>query len=200
MRVAIDGVDGAGKTILANELVKPIASRGRQVIRASIDGFHRPRAERYQHGANSPTSYYYDSFNYLALRSVLLEPLGANGNRQYRPRIFDYRTDQPIAEPSAEAEHNAILLFDGVFLLRSELNACWDYRIFVHANFEITVARAVQRDQAHGGDASEIVRRYKNKYVPGQELYLQSAHPQELANAIVENNDPLEPKLVLRNR
>ena len=38
VRVAIDGVDAAGKTILADELVKPIETLGRKVIRASIDG------------------------------------------------------------------------------------------------------------------------------------------------------------------
>lgn len=61
VRVAIDGVDTAGKTILADELVKPLEELGRPVIRASIDGFHRPRAERYARGKNSPEGYYFDS-------------------------------------------------------------------------------------------------------------------------------------------
>ena len=47
VRVAIDGIDAAGKTRLADELVKPVRGHGRQVLRASLDGFHRPRAERY---------------------------------------------------------------------------------------------------------------------------------------------------------
>lgn len=38
-RVAIDGVDGVGKTTLADELVPLIQGAGRQVIRASVDGF-----------------------------------------------------------------------------------------------------------------------------------------------------------------
>jgi uridine kinase len=37
-RVAIDGVDAAGKTTLDDELAEVLRERGRGVIRASIDG------------------------------------------------------------------------------------------------------------------------------------------------------------------
>ncbi|WP_246580249.1 hypothetical protein [Deinococcus aestuarii] len=46
LRVAIDGVDGAGKTTFADELAGVLRERGRTVIRASVDGFHAPRATR----------------------------------------------------------------------------------------------------------------------------------------------------------
>src|SRR5579863_2110969 len=75
VRVAIDGVDAAGKTKLADALAAALEGQQRAVIRASIDGFHRPRAERYQRGADSPLGYYADSFNYPALRESLLLPL-----------------------------------------------------------------------------------------------------------------------------
>lgn len=63
-RVALDGVDGAGKTHLADELVGPLSRSGRQIIRASIDGFHYPRAHRYKRGRESADGYFHDSFNY----------------------------------------------------------------------------------------------------------------------------------------
>ena len=37
-RVAINGVDAAGKTTLADALVAPLEELGRPVIRASVDG------------------------------------------------------------------------------------------------------------------------------------------------------------------
>jgi len=61
-RVAIDGVDGVGKTSLAEELVAPLARKGREVVRASVDGFHRPRAARYLRGRDSAEGYFLDSF------------------------------------------------------------------------------------------------------------------------------------------
>jgi len=39
VRVGIDGVDGAGKSTLADELRDRLASSGRPVIRATVDGF-----------------------------------------------------------------------------------------------------------------------------------------------------------------
>jgi uridine kinase len=39
LRVAIDGIDAAGKTTLADELVPLLEQQARSVIRASIDGY-----------------------------------------------------------------------------------------------------------------------------------------------------------------
>src|ERR1017187_6132104 len=47
LRVAIDGVDGAGKTTFADEFAQVIHSQ-RPVIRASVGGFHHPRSIRYR--------------------------------------------------------------------------------------------------------------------------------------------------------
>jgi hypothetical protein len=37
-------------------------------------------------------------------------------------------------------------VFDGVFLLRPELNLYWDFRIFVNVSIEAAKERAVKRD------------------------------------------------------
>lgn len=58
VRVAIDGVDGVGKTRLANELIAPLGRHGLSVIRASVDGFHNPCAVRYGLGRSSPEGYF----------------------------------------------------------------------------------------------------------------------------------------------
>src|ERR671937_2719322 len=71
VRVTIDGPDAAGKTTLADELAARLRARQRVVIRASIDGFHRPRAERYRRGDESPHGYYNDSFDFDSLRDNL---------------------------------------------------------------------------------------------------------------------------------
>ncbi len=197
-RVAIDGVDAAGKTMLADELVAPLQARGREAIRASIDGFHRPRAERYARGTDSPEGYYYDSFDYAALHAALLDPLGPNGTREYRRRVFDYRADAPVHDPTRVCSADAILLFDGVFLLRPELAACWDYRIFVHVDFAVALARALARDEKMFGSAENARARYLNRYIPGQRIYFQAVQPQRLADVIVDNNDPAEPRFLFK--
>ena len=196
IRVAIDGVDAAGKTMLARELVPLIQALGRPVIHASIDGFHNPARIRYQRGTTSPAGYYYDSFNYEALIESLLAPLGPSGSRQYVPAVFDYRTDSALQIPKRTAEENAVLLFDGVFLLRPELRERWEFTVFVAAAFEVTLARAMQRDLSLFDSAEAIRERYEQRYIPGQELYFEECQPEEKAKVVVDNNDARNPVVV----
>ena len=202
VRVAIDGVDASGKTFLAGELVPLIEELGRPVIRASVDGFHNHRDVRYQRGADSPEGYYCDSFDYAAILKEVLIPLGPEGNRHYCQAVFDYRVDAPTHNPSRQAAKDAILLFDGVFLLRPELINHWDYSIFVDVDFDISVPRAVARDVAQSKgqlDVESTRKKYNQRYVPGQMIYLQDAHPKSLANIIVENNDFKHPKIIVNS-
>ena len=195
VRVAIDGVDAAGKTTLADELAALLIQRGYSVIRASIDGFHRPHAERHRQGANSPEGYYADSFDHDALRNVLLRPLGPHGGRHFRRAVFDYRTDTPSMTEEELAPEDALLLFDGVFLLRPEINDQWDYRIFVEVPFAVTVERAILRDSDLFGSVEDTRAHYLARYIPGQQIYLKFVDPLRRAQAIVQNEDTEHPAL-----
>jgi uridine kinase len=199
-RVAIDGVDAAGKTILANELVQPLARLGRRVIRASVDGFHQPASHRYERGALSPEGYYLDSYDYDALRSQLLLPLGPHGNLRYRTAIYDYRADVRLKEPSRIASPDAILVFDGIFLLRPEINDCWDARIFVSVPLNVSLERGVARDSKSVVAVAEVQQRYEHRYIPAQRHYLESVRAGQIADAVVDNTEPCAPRLLLSTR
>jgi len=190
VRVAIDGIDTAGKTTLADELAEPLRRAGREVIRASIDGFHNPREIRYRRGAYSPEGYYHDSFNYHTLTTMLLRPLGPDGSRQYQTAKFNFRADSPVSSEVHTAPPDAILLFDGVFLLRPELGEYWDFSIFVDIDFETVLQRASVRDQDLFGSAEEVRRRYLTRYLPGQYLYLTAVRPVKKVDVIIHNNTP----------
>jgi uridine kinase len=192
LRVAIDGVDAAGKTTLANELVAPLQALGHSVIRASVDDFHNPREIRYRRGRESAEGYFVDSFDLDAMISVLLAPLGAEGDRRIRRKIFDYRSDSALASPSKIVANHAILLFDGVFLQRDELRGHFDLTIFLDVPFEVTVARMVDRD---GADPS-LEHASNRRYVDGQRLYLARCRPGELADVVVDNSQFDRPRIV----
>ena len=74
VRVGVDGRGGAGKTVFGDELAAALSARGRAVVRASVDGFHRPRAERYRRGRHSPVGYWLDAYDYGRLAGALLDP------------------------------------------------------------------------------------------------------------------------------
>src|SRR5438309_9995600 len=75
-RVAVAGPPAAGKTTLADELAVVLHAQGREVIRASIEGFLLPRSQRYRRGEHSGEACYHDTFACAALHRVLLDPLG----------------------------------------------------------------------------------------------------------------------------
>ena len=188
----------AGKTTLADELALLLRSRGREVIRASTENFHQPRAQRYRHGEFSPEANYHDSFDYDTLRRVLLDPLGPDGDRRYQHAVYDLDTDAAVSQPVTTAPADAVLLLDGVFLLRPELIDRWDLSIFVSAAFEQILDRARIRDLARLGSTAEVERRFRTRYIPAQKLYFATARPADHADIVVHNDEPRRPAWEVR--
>ncbi|GAB2930416.1 MULTISPECIES: cytidylate kinase family protein [unclassified Streptomyces] len=203
VRVAIDGPPAAGKTTLADELAVVLRARGRDVIRATIEGFLFPQAQRYQRGKYSPEGCYFDSHDHDTMCRVLLDPLGPAGDRRFQRSVYDRGTDTPLRLPVTEAPADAVLLFDGVFLLRPELVDRWDLSIFVSAAFERTLDRARSRGEALAGSAagaSEIERAWHQRYIPSQQLYFATAGPTDRADIVVNNDELQRPAWDIRTR
>lgn len=190
--VAIDGPDAAGKTTLADSLVDQLAA---PCLRASIDGFHRPREVRAQRGELSPEGYFRDSFDCGELRSQLLMPFRSGGER-VRTRVFDWQEDAPVREARVTVPERAVLVFDGVFLLRPELRELWDFSVYLRVPSEITLERALVRDGGVLGTPDEVRRRYEARYVPGQQLYQRECDPERHADLVVDNSDVTNPVLL----
>jgi uridine kinase len=198
-RVAVDGAPAAGKTVLADELAVVLRGRGRDVIRATVDDFLFPRARRYLRGEYSAEGCYYDTHDHGALNRVLLDPLGPGGDRRFRHSVYDRTADAVLSPPVRTAPAGAVLVFDGVFLLRPELIDRWDLRIFVSAALEKTVERAVIRERRVSTRA-DVERRWRERYLPAQQLYFATAGPAERADIIVHNDEPQQPVCETRTR
>jgi uridine kinase len=199
VRVAIDGSAAAGKTMLADELAISLRGRGRDVIRASVEGFLRPRIERYRRGPESARGCYEDSFDYDRLLAELLRPLGESGSRLYRAEIYDRHTDLLLDAEQMESSADAILLFDGVFLLRPELVDAWDFRVFITVASEEIIRRARIRDAEVYGSPDDAERRFRARYLPSQRHYRGTVRPAELADVVLDNDDPSQPGVTMRS-
>ena len=95
---------------------------------------------------------------------------------------------------------DAVLIFEGVFLLRTELIDRWDLRIFVSAAFEETLARARIRDEALYGSAVDVERRFRSRYRPSQQFYFETVGPADHADILVCNDEPQRPAWKVRPR
>jgi len=195
-RVAIDGCSAAGKTTLADELAQTLARQTkRPLIQVGIDHFKRARPLRTAYPQDSPESHYLDSWDNAAIVSELLAPLGPTGTRRYRPALMNLMATEYLDVAYETAAEDAILVADGCFLQRPELDPYWDLRIFVHVSMETVLRRGIERDQAWMGDATEAERRYRTKYIPGEAQYLADVDPAGRAQIVVDNTDFADPLL-----
>ncbi len=188
--VAIDGLDGAGKTILADELADRIG-RQRPVVRASEDDFHRPAAERYARGRGSAEGFLRDSYDDPALIGRLLEPFVAGA--EVVTGVFDHRADRPRVAPRQPSAPDAVLIVDGIFLHRASLVDRWDRSIWLDVPFEVSIPRVAGRGE--GGDPDPTAPSNR-RYVQGQRLYLSEVDPAALASWVIDNTDLERPRIV----
>jgi uridine kinase len=194
-RVAIDGVDGAGKTHFGDELATELTSRGVPVIRASVDGFHHPAAHRYRKGRRSPEGYFLDSYDYDRLVALLLAPLGPDGSGEYVRQVHDVHAERPVEAVVERAEPGSVLVLDGIFVHRDELIGCWDYSIWLDVPFEVSVPRGAARGYGDPDPKADS----NHRYIEGQRLYLTKCRPQQRATIRIDNTDLNHPT-VTRNR
>lgn len=168
--LAVDGLDGAGQSAFADALAERLGRGGHAVFRASIDRFHRPRAERYARGEDSAEGYYSDSFDYELFRRVLSEPFRLAGSTGFVTGAFDVERDLPLELEWQTGPQDATLVVDGVFLNRPELRGLWNYSIWLES------------------PSATLPRRARE--AGGQKLYLAEANPRERASAIVDYSNP----------
>jgi uridine kinase len=197
--VGIDGPDAAGKTTLADQLADQLADRLGEVsvppaLRASIDGFHQPRELRYRRGELSAEGCYQDSFDYPALLDECLLPF-RDGAERIRPARYDYRADAERSVEPIRVPDRAVLVFDGVFLLRARLRSLLTLAVYVRVSPEETLRRARIRDLDLFGSRAETDRRYLGRYLPAQALYRADAAPESVADIVIDNERPAAPAI-----
>ncbi|SMC55886.1 uridine kinase [Lentzea albidocapillata] len=180
--VAVDGVDGAGKTTFCDELAVVLRARGREVVRASVDDFHHPQAVRWQRGRTSPEGFFLDSYDYARFVDHLLTPFAAG--KPFRRASHDLETDAYVDPPAEIAAPDALLLVDGIFLHRDELVRHWDFSVFLDVAFEVSAARMAVRD----GSPPDPDDPRNRRYVEGQRLYLAACEPAARAGLVIDHD------------
>lgn len=188
--IAIDGIDGSGKTSFAANLEAEIQDRPVIVIHA--DNFLNPSAIRHAKGRTSPEGFWKDTYNYAALRALVFVPLAANGDGWYSPASYDHHKDQIAMGELLCAPSNALVLVEGMFLHRDELTSLWDASVFLDVPFSETAARMAVRN----GSNPDPQHPTMDRYVEGQRLYFAAARPWERATIVVDNTDFTSPRVI----
>ncbi|WP_062389544.1 AAA family ATPase [Demequina iriomotensis] len=192
LRVGLDGADGAGKTTMRGALAAELRGRGADVIEASLDDFHHPRAHRYRQGRDSWRGYTDDAFDLARARRDLLDPLGPGGNLRFRTRSLDLAADREVDDPWREARADAIVLVDGVMLQRPELAGAFDRVVLLEASEPERYRRLAIRD----GADPEPEARDNLRYTLAHRHYRAFCRPVDRADIVIDNEDAAAPRIL----
>jgi len=189
--IGIDGVDGSGKSSFAAALAQCFP--GRQVIVVHLDEFLNPAATRHRQGKSSPEGFWLDTYNYDAFTRDVIRPLRVGGNGLYRNSSYDSQSDAIVQPALMEADDQALIIVEGMFLHRPKLAEEWDFSLFLDVPFGETARRMASRDGSHPDPEHASMHRY----VGGQRLYFDACQPWNLATIVVDNRAPDRPRIIL---
>jgi uridine kinase len=192
--VAVDGVDGSGKTTFADDLAELLRESGIEVIRISLDDYLNPQNRRYAQGRYSPKGFFEDSYDYERFNAEVLEPLSRDGSGRYRTAAYDRGAECEVCAPWQVAPDSAVVIVDGMFMHRREFctdvkRKVWQLSVWLEAPVEVTLARLAERDGTSADPADERNQRYLH----GQRLYIETCDPASKADLVVVNAAPHQP-------
>lgn len=187
IRLAINGIEGTGKTFFAKELVAYLIGQKMNAIQVSIDGYHHTRAIRYRQGRDSAKGYYEDAYNEEAFVEYVLEA-SQQVPFSYVDTIHDLESDKILEPVYQEILFNTILITDGAYLLKPTYQSHWDLVIYLKTSFDIARQRGVVRDAEALGGKEIATQKFLNRYHKASQLYILECQPERNADIIIDNS------------
>ncbi len=182
LRVAIDGPVQDETAELADAVAARLQSAGRPAVRVSAWQFLRPASLRLEYGRDDADAYYDIWFDLPGLDREVLGPLGPGGAGRYLPSLWDARSDRATRASRIDAPPGAVLVLDGCFLLRPELEGHLDAAVHVR------LSEAARRRRIPDADHARAL--------PALARYELERAPAERADVLVVDEDPRRPALL----
>ncbi|WP_422092007.1 hypothetical protein [Tenacibaculum ovolyticum] len=188
IRIAINGIEGTGKTVLAEKLTKYLNSENLNAIQVSIDGFHFNKEVRYRQGRDSAKGYYEDSYDEIVFVEKVLKT-SQTDFPNYTTATHNLETDEYLSLEPIKLENNSILITDGAYLFKPNYRNHWDLKIYLKTSFEIAMKRGVERDKDSLGGVELTKEKYEKRYHESSRIYLAENEPEKIADIIIDNSD-----------
>jgi uridine kinase len=163
---AIDGPGGSGKSTLARQMARDL---GAEVI--SMDSFLLP-ADQYR------VSVIAKNFDLERFEDEVINPLLAGLPVRYRVADASNKTMSWVHIPAEKP-----IIIDGIYSMYLRFREAYDFSIFVDADRETLLRRGV---------ASEVgVASWLDKWLPGEETYLEAQAPMSGATLVLDGAAPI---------
>ena len=111
------------------------------------------------------------------------------------PPSYDLAGDVPVDRAPVPVAAGSVVLVEGSFLLVPALAGRWDLSVFVVADAERVLERAVVRD-ADLGTPAEVREMYLRRYLAAESMHQERDDPWSHADVVVDLTDPAAPRLL----
>ncbi len=172
--IGIDGPGGSGKSTLAGRLSDHL--RPATVI--AMDDFYRPSAERNVKRDKGEAA---AAFDWERLQRQVLRPLHEGTAARYQR--YDWTEDRLAEWHDLPADDTVIV--EGVYALKRELRAHYDYRVWVTASESVRLERGVSRD------GEEARQTWVTEWMPAENAYAAAERPMCAVDLLVDSSGRL---------
>ncbi len=167
--IVLDGIDGSGKSHLAQRLLAACAAADLRAALLRVDDFRRPM--HWDQIPDETAAYWEQYYDFAALAAEVDRFLAGAGTAQ-------------------------LLVVEGVFPLRVTSTAAVTL-VYLDTSAAEARRRIIERDMPKGRTRAEVERRIDRRYVPNQQRYHREFKPRDRAHLILDNEDLAAPRLVL---
>jgi len=190
--IGVDGLDGSGKSVLADRLVAALGAAGTAAVLLRVDDFRRPID--WARAGSAEADIYYEDYYDLAL----LEH-GARAFLDGAPGIelplFDSRSERHQGRRAISFGDAALVVVEGVFAQRVAA-VRQAAVVYIETSRDEARRRILARDTARGRTVADVAHRIDARYFPAQDRYLRECDPAVNAAALVVHERVGAPALV----
>lgn len=182
--VGIDGLGGAGKSTVSEELHRLLSKENYNITLLHIDDFIHPQKIRYNNNYAEWECYYNLQWRYDYLVNEVVNPIKCGTDFKAKVELYDKDNDTYFYSET-NVPVGSIVIIEGVFLQRQELKDVFDYTIYIDIPEEIRLNRVLERD-GYIGDKQQIKAKYDNRYFPAERHYIEICSPSQNADYIMK--------------
>lgn len=218
--LAVDGMDGSGKSVFAERLIGALEAAGIAAALLRVDDF-RQAVDWHRPGRSEDDAYHDDYYELDALDQAA-RTLMTGGSQATIP-IFDStlerRTGARAVQLAAQMTRDGVrgetgkaerggsdgtgdgdsgaraIVVEGVFALRVAAVRAGAAVIYLQISFGEARRRILARDSARGRRPEDVLHRITERYFPGQKRYLLEHDPVGRADVLIDHERMGQPVL-----
>lgn len=173
--VGIDGLSRSGKTTLVKSLGNVLKEKNIPYQILHIDDFIVERTKRYNTGHDEWYEYYSLQWDVQWLKENLFEKLP--WSEALLLPFYEHEKDRQVFK-EVGLKDAAVVIVEGVFLLREEWRHFFDYTAFLDCPREVRFSR-------ENSDTQQNLRKFEQRYWKAEDFYFETVSPLDKANLII---------------